>query len=73
MINLRLRFKQSFSSLTVKPHYSSRISNRNLNYFKLANNLDILISGEDSYRQISGYLNEFTSKQIIYNPRYENG
>ena len=22
---------------------------------------------------ISGYLNEFTSNQIIYNPRYENG
>ena len=39
----------------------------------LTNNLDILISGGNTYKQISGYLNELTSNNIIYDPRYENG
>ena len=74
-IILRSRYKHNFSGLTVQPLSNTflPISNQNLNYFKLNNNLDILISDKYSYKQISRYLNELTSNNIIYNPLYENG
>ena len=44
-----------------------------LNSFNLTYNLDILISGGITSKQIRGCLNELTSNNIIYNPKYEDG
>jgi hypothetical protein len=74
-INLKLRHKQNFHNLAVKPlsYNLFYISSSKFNPIKLNNNFVILILDNESYIQIFNYLNKFTSNRILGNPRYADG
>ncbi len=74
-INLKLRHKQNFQNLTVKPLLANFISLSSsiFNLIKFNINYVILILDSESHRQIFNYLNKFTSYCILNNLTYTDG